>query len=65
MAIIIGIRAHFEKAWTAAYVPALLMYGERSKKRVLKDIFSDMMEAGVYSLVPRALHYILIPANLQ
>ena len=40
------IRALFEKAWTASYVPALLLYGERSKKKTIKDIFSKLVETG-------------------
>ena len=40
VALIIGksdIRTHFETAWTSVYVPALLLLGERSKKKGIKD----------------------------
>ena len=49
MAMIIGkkdIKSLFEKAWTTTYVPALLQYGERSKKKILRDILSDLIETG-------------------
>ena len=51
MAMIIGkkdIRTLFEKAWTVTFVPALLLFGERSKKKVIKDIFSNLVEAGMF-----------------
>ena len=49
MALIIGkddIRAVFEKAWIITYVPALLLFGKRSKKKHIKDIFSQCIETG-------------------
>lgn len=42
------IKSLFEKAWTSDCVPALLLYGERSKKKALKNILSDMIETGKY-----------------
>ena len=53
MALIIGkkdIRSLFQKAWTTMYVPALLLFGERSKKKVIRDILSKLVEAGISSV---------------
>ena len=49
IALIVGksdIRTHFETAWTSVYVPALLLLGERSKKKGIKDIYSRLVESG-------------------
>ena len=51
MGLIIGradIRAAFEKAWTASYVPSLLRYGERSKRKVMKGIHLQLVETGKF-----------------
>ena len=50
MALIIGknnIRAHFEKMWTSTYVPGLLQYADRTKKKKFKDIYAKLEEAGI------------------
>ena len=41
------IRAAFEASWTTSYVSALLKYGERSKKKTMKDICTKLVESGV------------------
>lgn len=41
------IRAAFEACWTTSYVSALLKYGERSKKKTIKDICTKLVESGV------------------
>ena len=49
MALIVGksdIRVVFEQAWTATFVPALLEYGERSKKKAIKDIHAQLEGTG-------------------
>ena len=49
MGMIIGradIRSAFERAWTVSYVPSLLRYGERSKKKVMKEIHLQLVETG-------------------
>lgn len=49
MTLIIGkkdIRSSFEKIWTNAYVPGLLQYAEKSKKKIFKDIYNKLDEAG-------------------
>ena len=49
MTLIVGkkdIRFVFEKSWTNSYVPGLLQYAERSKKKLFKDIYSKLDEAG-------------------
>ena len=51
MGMIVGkadIRLLFEKAWVTTYVPALLLFGERGRKKVVKDIFSRLVETGKY-----------------
>ena len=51
MGMIIGradIRAAFEKAWTASYVPSLLRYGERSTRKVMKEIHMQLVETGKF-----------------
>ena len=50
MAIIVGrsdIRASFERRWTASYVPGLILYGERSKKKSLKEIHAQLVDSGI------------------
>ena len=47
MGMIVGkadIRLLFEKACVTTYVPALLLFGERGRKKVVKDIFSRLVE---------------------
>ena len=49
MGLIIGrkdIRAVFEKVWSTSYVPGLLLFGERSKKKAIKDIHATLVESG-------------------
>ena len=41
------IRAAFEASWTTSYVSALLKYGQRSKKKTMKDICMKLVESGV------------------
>ena len=41
------IRTLFEKSWVMSYVPAWLLFGERSKKKTIKNIYSLIDEAGV------------------
>ena len=51
MGMIIGradIRTAFERAWTASYVTSLLMYGERSKRKAIKEIYLQLVETGIY-----------------
>ena len=53
MGLIVGktdIRSSFERAWTASFVPALLEYGERSKKKAIKDIHSQVVDTGMVEL---------------
>lgn len=48
MGLILGqkdIRQAFESAWTASYVLGLLLYGQRSKKKALKDIYDNRTES--------------------
>ena len=48
MGMIIGrsdINTAFERAWTASYVPSLLRYGERSKR---KAIYLQLVETGKF-----------------
>ena len=50
MGMIIGradIRTAFERAWTASYVTSLLMYGERSKRKAIKEIYLQLVETGI------------------
>ena len=50
MGLIVGrkdIRTAFEKAWSTSYVPGLLLYGERSKKKAIKEIYSTLVESGM------------------
>ena len=49
MGLIIGkadIRSAFERAWTSSFVLALLLYGERSKKKAVKDILGQLVDTG-------------------
>lgn len=53
MGLIVGkadIRSSFERAWTASFVPALLQYGERSKRKAIKDIHSGVVDTGMFTL---------------
>ena len=52
MGLIVGdkdIRGSFEKAWTSSYVPALLQYGERSRKKSIQDIYTKLSESGTFA----------------
>ena len=52
MGLIIGradIKTAFERAWTASYVPSLLKYGERSKRKTMKEIYLQLVETGKFS----------------
>ena len=40
------MRSAFEKAWTHKYLPGLLLYAKRSKKKVFSDILVKLDEAG-------------------
>ena len=54
MGMIVGkayIPLLFEKAWVISYVPALLLFGERGRKKVVKNIFSRLVETGMYMYV--------------
>ena len=54
MGLIVGkadIRVAFERAWTGVFVPALLEYGERSRKKAIKDIHSQLIDTGMLLLV--------------
>ena len=42
------IRTAFETTWTTTYVPALLKYGQRSTKKALTDIYTKLVESGMY-----------------
>ena len=56
MGLIIGkpdIRMAFEKAWASVYVPSLLKYGERSKKKSIKEIFIQLVESGIHMEINR------------
>ena len=49
MGLIVGdkdIRGLFEKAWASSYVPALLEYGERSRKKSIQHIYAKLSEPG-------------------
>ena len=56
MGLIVGdkdIRGSFEKAWTSSYVPALLQYGERSRKKSIQDIYTKLSESGTFANVQK------------
>lgn len=40
------IRSMFEKAWVTCYVPALLQFGGRGRKKSIKDTLSKLVETG-------------------
>ena len=39
-------KATFQKQWTTAYVPAILCYGEKTKKKGIGTILSEMNKLG-------------------
>ena len=58
MGLVVGkadIRSSFERAWTS-YVPALLNYGERSKKKAIKEIHSQLVDTGMLLLSIHLVH---------
>lgn len=64
MGLIVGdkdIRGSFEKAWTSSYVPALLQYGERSRKKSIQDIYTKLSESGTFANVQKSfpLHILI------
>ncbi len=40
------VRSVFEKTWSNSFVSGLLLYAERSKKKMLRDIYAKLDEAG-------------------
>ena len=40
------IKSAFEKAWTQKYIGGLLVYAQRSNKKVFVDILAKLDEAG-------------------
>ena len=51
MGLIIGkadFRTDFERAWTVSYVPSLLKYGERSKRKAMKETYLQLVEKDMY-----------------
>ena len=51
MGLIIGkadFRTAFERAWTVSYVPSLLKYGERSKRKAMKETYLQLVETGKF-----------------
>ena len=49
MSLIMGkkdVRSVFEKTWSNSFVSGLLLYAERSKKKMLRDIYAKLDEAG-------------------
>ena len=39
-------KATFQKQWTTVYVPAILCYGEKSKKKGIASILGEMNRVG-------------------
>ena len=39
-------KATFQKQWTTVYVPAILCYGEKTKKKGIGTILSEMNKLG-------------------
>ena len=39
------VKASFEKQWLTAYVPAIILYGKRSRKTIV-TLIKDMKELG-------------------
>ena len=70
MALIVGkadIRASFERKWTSSFVPALLLYGERSKKKSLTAIHSQLVDTGILICmpIPRNNVYIMLKQMMR
>ena len=40
------VKASFEKQWLTAYVPAIILYGKRSRKKTIITLIKDMKELG-------------------
>ena len=40
------VKASFEKQWLTAYVPAIILYGKKSKKKTVVTLIKDMNELG-------------------
>ena len=49
MSLIMGkkdVKSVFERNWTSGFVSGLLQYGERSKKKALREIYAKLDKAG-------------------
>ena len=40
------VKASFEKKWLMAYVPAIILYGKKSRKKTVVTLIKDMSELG-------------------
>ena len=40
------VKASFEKQWLTAYVPAIILYGKKSRKKTIMGLIKDMKDLG-------------------
>ena len=40
------VKASFEKQWLTAYVPAIILYGKKCRKKTITTLIKDMNELG-------------------